>query len=298
MSLGDHNFDLNKVLEIDYSEVSKLDLAHFYHHGGCLIVRNVIEPELIKEIQNRLIGFFKSILIRKKVDCDDSDTLDTTHQKAAKALGPERNHYLLTIGKDFPAFKNLLASADLLSVVEQLLNTKEIQSADDSNVLRVDRPSSTLTNLPWHQDYPYNMLSINAVTSWMPLLPVDEDMGRVSVVMPKNELYPIEYDHIKKKEFHNSRYIQIKDLDKLQHEFDQNSSIVPEVNPGDALLMHSLLLHKSGVNRSDKSRWVATARYGTLDCDTMSDRNWFAARAKYPDIFKNYHPELFFEKHK
>ncbi len=41
---------------------------------------------------------------------------------------------------------------------------------------------------------------------------------------------------------------------------------------------------------------MATARYGPFMDDALYARNWFTVRAKYPDIFKRHHPDLFTAK--
>ncbi|MET0183010.1 MAG: phytanoyl-CoA dioxygenase family protein, partial [Caulobacterales bacterium] len=145
----------------------------------------------------------------------------------------------------------------------------------------------------WHQDYPYNMLAMNAATAWIPIRPVTGDMGRLNVRTPLAGLQPIAYDEEAKQQFHNSRYIGIKDLDARGAAWDREAVIAPDMYPGDLLLLHALSLHKSGANRSMCSRWVATARYGPFMDDALYERTWFTARAKYPDIFKHHHPDLF-----
>ncbi|MBQ4849018.1 phytanoyl-CoA dioxygenase family protein [Pseudoalteromonas sp. MMG012] len=284
-----------KVPEFDFNEINTTAFLEAYEVSSIVVVKNVIPERFILGAQNRLFNFFESVLSKRNIFIKDNDTLDVVHQMAQQAMGEEDARYLLTIGKDLPVFKQIISCDPVISTIESLLKTKNIQSVDDSNVLRIDRPQSDLTNLPWHQDYPYNMLSLNAITAWIPIMPVDERMGRMRVISPKRELMPIEYSHKIKQEFHNSRYIKLKGLENLEEEFEAASIEVQEVLPGDMVLFDSLVLHRSGVNTSKKSRWVATARYGSLDDVLVAKRNYFTARAKYPNIFKNYHPDQWFE---
>lgn len=284
-----------RVPEFDFDTVQEDEFLDTYKSSNIIIIKNVIPIDLIKEAEARLVVFFRSVLTSRSIQVGEDLSLDEVHQMAQTAMGSEKEKYLLTIGKDLPIFKQLISCPNVLTCIERLLGTQNIQSADDSNVLRIDRPQSGLTNLPWHQDYPYNMLSINAITAWIPILPVEQQMGRMRVISPKSELLPIEFSHKIKKQFHNSRYIKLKDLEMLEAEFEKSSIEVPEVLPGDMVLFDALLLHRSGINQSKKSRWVATARYGSLDDKSVVQRDYFAARAKYPDIFKNYHPKQWFE---
>ncbi|NMP03416.1 phytanoyl-CoA dioxygenase family protein [Pseudoalteromonas arctica] len=285
----------NLISEFDFNDIDSPEFINTYRQDGIVIVKNAIPRKLITKAEISLSNFFSSVLTKSNVTTCESDTLDELHQMAQQVIGEENARYLLTIGKDLPVFKQIIYSESVIRVIEQLLATQNIQSADDSNVLRIDRPQNDLTNLPWHQDYPYNMLSSNAVTIWAPLLPVHENMGRMKVISPKKEIMAIEYSNKIKSEFHNSRYIKLRNLDTFKNEFEKKSIEVQEVLPGDIVLFDALLLHRSGENTSNKSRWVATARYGSLDDDAVAQRNYFVARAKYPHIFKNYHPEKWFE---
>ncbi|WP_046003935.1 phytanoyl-CoA dioxygenase family protein [Pseudoalteromonas rubra] len=285
----------DKISEVQRDDFCSHDAIKHYQNLGIVVVKNAIPKELIEETENKLRQFFESVLKNHSLDFKAGMSLDEVHHLVEQSLDPEKSKYLLTIGKDLPAFKKLISSDYVMKWIHALLGTENIQSADDSNVLRIDRPNSDFTNLPWHQDYPYNMLSLNAITAWIPILPVEKNMGRMRVVVPKCELLPIEYSHKIKSQFHNSRYIKLRELDILEKQFEENSIELQEVLPGDMILFDALLLHRSGINYSQKSRWVATARYGSLDDELLSKRNYFTARAKYPDIFKHYHPDFWFE---
>ncbi|WMO14137.1 phytanoyl-CoA dioxygenase family protein [Pseudoalteromonas piscicida] len=286
---------IDKIFQVQSDELRSSDVIERYRDLGIVIVKNAVPKELIEEVENKLRQFFESVLKQHGIEFDLGMSLDDIHSLVERSLAPERSKYLLTIGKDLPVFKKLISSDFVMRWVYALLGTENIQSADDSNVLRIDRPNSEVTNLPWHQDYPYNMLSLNAITAWIPILPVERDMGRMRVVIPKSELLPVEYNHQIKKQFHNSRYIKLKNLDTLEKQLEDSSIELQEVSPGDMVLFDALLLHRSGANCSEKSRWVATARYGSLDDNFLAQRNYFTARAKYPDIFKYHHPDYWFE---
>ncbi len=281
-----------KILEIDYKQllVNKEQVKDEFNKNGCLIVRNAISIENIEKLVAQLKAFFRYAVTSAGSSRNiESLSLDQLYDCLFECQGDSAK-FLLTIGKDFPEFRKVAMDDNLLAVAKLLLSTELLQSAEDNNVLRIDRPQKNLTNLPWHQDYPYNMLTMDQVTAWMPILPVDENMGRLSVVMPRHELIDIEYSDATKNSFHNSNYIKIKDLEQRAVEFDKASVEVPEVKPGDMLLIHGLLVHKSGFNSSERSRWVATSRFGAFDRSEMFERNWFTARAKYPKLFTNIHP--------
>lgn len=272
-------------------DVAALRRDYFSH--GCVIIRGALDKRPIEEMERRFASFFRAILHKENIGFSELDDLDALHAKAANAIGPDRARHFLTMGRDFPAFLALISAPDLLSLLHALFETEDLQTISDSNVFRIDRPQSDATNLEWHQDYPYNMLAMNAATAWIPIRPVTGDMGRLQVRLPMSGLYPIAYDEDAKQQFHNSRYIGIQNLESLAPHWDREATTAPDMYPGDLLLLHALCLHKSGANRSARSRWVATARYGPFMDDALYERTWFTVRAKYPDIFKNHHPDLF-----
>jgi ectoine hydroxylase-related dioxygenase (phytanoyl-CoA dioxygenase family) len=277
-------------------DAARLDfdaLRHDYDIAGCAIVRGATDRRLTDQLEQRFRGLFNGVLAKEGIDHTSDDDLDALHLKATGAIGPERAKHFVTMGRDMPAFSALLSAPGLLRILQGLFKTEELQTIADSNVMRVDRPGSTITDLEWHQDYPYNMLAMNAATAWMPILPVTSGMGRPRLVPRRGPLLPIAYDENAKAQFHNSRYIGIDNLNAMREAFEREAVIAPDMQPGDLLLIHALCLHRSGVNTSQRSRWVATARYGPFMDDALYARTWFSARAKYPDLFRTIHPDLF-----
>jgi hypothetical protein len=127
----------------------------------------------------------------------------------------------------------------------------------------------------------------------MPIRPVTQGMGRPRLIPRLGPVLPIAYDEAAKQQFHNSRYIGIDGLEAFEETFERDAVAAPDMQPGDLLLIHALCLHRSGVNTSERSRWVATARYGPFMDEALYARTWFTVRAKYPDLFRSIHSDLF-----
>ena len=60
----------------------------------------------------------------------------------------------------------------------------------------------------------------------------------------------------------------------------------------DLIVLNSFLSHCSGLNKSQKYRWVANGRYARADDPELIARNFHTARLKYPYFFKAAHPNL------
>jgi ectoine hydroxylase-related dioxygenase (phytanoyl-CoA dioxygenase family) len=292
--LSARSYSENLSIPEHYATALDFDvLRHDYESFGCIVIRGAIDTRRTEELAQRFCGLFRGVLQKEKVRQDSEDDLDALHAKSIAALGPERAKHFVTMGRDMPAFGALLSAPGLLKILHGLFQTEELQSIADSNVMRVDRPDSAITNLEWHQDYPYNMLAMNAATAWMPIRPVTQGMGRPRLIPRLGPLLPIVYDEAAKRHFHNSRYIGIDGLDAVNEALERDAVAAPDMQPGDLLLIHALCLHRSGVNTSARSRWVATARYGPFMDDALCARTWFTVRAKYPDLFRSIHPDMF-----
>jgi hypothetical protein len=74
-------------------------------------------------------------------------------------------------------------------------------------------------------------------------------------------------------------------------QLDQQSVQVP-VRAGDALLVHSLTLHRSGANHSSRSRWAINPRYSDFLDAQLVARGWRSGRGMHKQIFAEVHPEL------
>ncbi len=287
--------EIKSIKRHDFHNLNKLALQYDYIEDGCVIIENIVEPDFIAEMHDRLIVLFTEIICAERLDFNNTDNLDILHQRILQ-ISSERAESLLGIGRDFPAFFKLISSPNIMTLIQALFETKEIQMVFDTCAMRIDRPYFDRTNLDWHQDYPYNMQAVNTATAWIPLLPVTETMGSLKVILGSNKhILPIVYRTETKKQHFNAKYIEIAHINQLRDQFEADGVVVPTIQPGSLILLHALTIHRSGQNHSDRSRWVALSRYSPFMDSAVYKRNWFTSRSKYPDIFRNYHPDLFSE---
>ena len=130
--------------------------------------------------------------------------------------------------------------------------------------IRMDFPHGDEYLFHWHQDLTYLLGSINALTFWIPLTPVNKINGTIELVpgSHKNGIYDIEY--VSSKPLHANSVLSPKDVKLKENPIDGIIQI--EANPGDLVVFSQLLLHRSTPNRSDKTRWAVQLRYA----DAMS----------------------------
>ncbi|MGL5803947.1 MAG: phytanoyl-CoA dioxygenase family protein [Xenococcaceae cyanobacterium] len=133
--------------------------------------------------------------------------------------------------------------------------------------LRVDRPYDDESLFPWHQDYPVIQDSEDALVYWLPLRDVGLRDGCLAIAPQSHKLGVLpQYWHSQDGEV--SATIPDREL------LSQFPCLRVPVNAGDVLVFNTLLLHASGVNRSDRIRWTLQVRHGNFEHPKAIARNW------------------------
>ncbi len=121
-------------------------------------------------------------------------------------------------------------------------------------LIRLDRPGDQRFATPAHQDSWYSLLSPNAVTLWTPLCRMTPDLGELRIVPGS----------------HARGLCAFKPYE-AGHEWFETAEPVAEaalvpvtVGHDELLVFNQSLIHKSGVNRSDRVRISVQLRYNDL----------------------------------
>jgi hypothetical protein len=110
----------------------------------------------------------------------------------------------------------------------------------------------------WHQDYgywyraqfPFPDQMISVMTA---LTPANKENGCLQVIKGSHKMGRVEHAHDGNQMGADMNYVQ-QALGLLPH-------LYVELNPGDVLVFHSNLLHRSEANLSDKPRWSFISAY-------------------------------------
>jgi hypothetical protein len=203
---------------------------------------------------------------------------------------PDHARMSLTLGRDLPSFMHLITSPKLRAIMTTVLASDNLIMPYDWCLFRVDGPATSVSHFDWHQDYPYNVISKTAATFWIPLTNIDEDMGPVHYVPNSHrDLWPVS-SKVEIKQ-NNPNRLPIKDLARLSTIWEKSAISTGALNRGDLVIFNSLLVHRSGINQSDKYRWIMNGRYADASDPELTARGFYTARTKYPDYFKTAHPE-------
>jgi len=116
-----------------------------------------------------------------------------------------------------------------------------------------------------HQDWKSMQPSSDALVAWLPLIPVDDDLGKLEVVPKSHKLGDVATD--------------IEDgFGYVEGDYEYETI---NIDPGDVLFFNPLLIHKSGELKSDKTRWSCHYRFNNMKDKDFIDRNY-----PHPYIYK------------
>ena len=211
------------------SDIKGTQLKAQYEEDGYVIVRNVLDIDLIKEAQGHI-----DWLLEKNPD-----------------LRPEQlGHHLIT--QD--AFWVRLVSDDrLLDVAEQFLGPDLALFASHYIAKRPNDGKA----VPWHQDGSYWPLEpMDVITFWLSLDRSDEENGCMKVI-PKTQNTRL----MSKDEYVAQSDEQLFDMAMDQDSIDESQAVSMILNPGDISIHHPNVVHGSHANNSPRWRRGLTIRY-------------------------------------
>jgi ectoine hydroxylase-related dioxygenase (phytanoyl-CoA dioxygenase family) len=267
-----------------------------YEEAGVFVVRNLLDREQIEGIQATISSMIRERLTTLSYPSDAGDDLDALYNRlcdADRRYGGQVYDHV----KDLPEYYSLLVDTRIRTYVAALLGTPRFQVPFDICLFRIDRPSEDKFTFDWHQDYPYNLISQNAVTVWFPLTDIDNDMGLLKVVPGAHRsVVPVE---VVQKTFKPGQGGGGKSIRMASADFDrfERDGIEVPMRAGDVMFFHCMTPHRSGLNRSKarRARWVMNPRYGELLDPSMVSRGWQCVTRDNFFLFPHLHPELVVE---
>jgi len=114
---------------------------------------------------------------------------------------------------------------------------------------------------PWHQDAAYwRQFDPNQITVWIAMDNATEENGCIWAIPGSHKLGHI--PHVK------------AELQVDESRIDLNDAVPVPVPAGGLLIFHSLVLHQSAKNESDKTRWAIICDYDCLPNGSHDLRDW------------------------
>jgi len=258
---------------------------------GYAFVRKAIEPSLIEEIRNDIRAVILFALRQETIPHDEAGDLDHLYNtlcEADRSLGAMAFDQVRTL----PSVYGLAHATGLQEIASHILGSRLLTIPFEKFQLRADRPDEGWSLLDWHQDYTYNMVSHPTITFWTSLTKTTFDMGPVDVV-PGSHGAPLPTELQERVNLKGRKGVKPVLRSDERDSWDARA-LRFETEPGDVVLIHQFLVHRSGQNRSDRNRWSFQVRYGNLDCPSYYARRWEYEKGGNFDLFEKHHSDLLF----
>lgn len=194
--------------------------------------------------------------------------------------------------RDSEIFRRIITCEPLAAAARDMTGAKALHSPFQHCVFRMDIAGEPWRGFGWHQDYPYNMLSEDYVTAWLPLTPSGAHNGSIEAAPALSDrVHPVEIRYRRDAEGRPGASRNAFIVDRLQAGFDAASQRL-ELAAGDVALFHNRLVHRSGFNPGPRHRYSIQVRFGDLLAPEVIDRRWRHRSSDGFETFKLLHPHL------
>lgn len=262
-----------------------------YARQGCLRLRDFTSPELLARFREEAAVLIGLVLGELHLDAGAS-RIDRFDRGLDLLLAADRARvgHLYQAVRKLPSVYSLITAPRVWAVMRQLMTTRLPGIYPNGTGVRMDHPDEDTYLSPWHQEYPYNLTSDNAVTLWLPLVDVDDRNGCLLLAPGSQQLgaLPVRVHDALNTRRNANETMDIVDLDAA---LVRHPAVSGPAAAGDALVFHTFLLHRSQPNRSTATRWTLQARYFDFLNPTAIRHDWVGGMNEGVD-FRRYHPEL------
>ncbi len=158
-----------------------------------------------------------------------------------------------------PEVNRIAYSVHLQRLAKVLLKAHLVLSPPSQMNLRADHPKENDFLYPWHTDYSYNGGSLNSLVFWIPLQEVDVINGALHIIPGSHRLnHKIQFDDRAIEAKRSANYFSIENIGEV---IGKLGELRCPLKLGQAVVFHSSLLHKSGMNQSCSTRYAIQSRW-------------------------------------
>lgn len=212
--------------------------ADFFNREGFLILRNVLNRAEVAELESELDRIASNYMTMPKIR--EGIQLEPKQDAGRKTPSFRKIGGITDLSE---AFGRLRAHPRILDALHDIMGPV-IQLYRDIAMMK---PARVGREKPWHQDSSY--------WPWQPMALVSAMTALDQAGADNGGLQVIPRSHLKEVQHYGSE-LQVN----IEGELQARTRYVP-LEPGDTLLFHSLMLHGSEPNRSDRDRRVCIVSY-------------------------------------
>jgi|GEM_PF-833618 len=272
------------------------DLVERFERYGVVVVRGGVPLARLEALTAQLVTLIVARLWSLGDQPDPASGLDALYDRLC-ARDRKYGGELYDIGRHMSAFFDVLRCEELLRTVAALMPPDAVPSMPfPLSVFYHMRPGEDERLFAWHQDYTYNVMGLDAISVWLTLTPVDEQTGALIVAPGSHHagIAPVARfaDEWVQGTGGGGRIFTYRESDVRA--FEECAVTLP-LNAGDAIYFHSLMWHRSGENRGERTRWTISPRFGNLANPELVARGWHMGPKPAGGIkfaFRDVHPEL------
>ncbi|MEM7077942.1 MAG: phytanoyl-CoA dioxygenase family protein [Pseudomonadota bacterium] len=227
-----------------------------YFTQGYLVLRELIDAAFLERLDARFLEYVEGRRALPEAMKIMQDVM-VVKQAVAAPTPVHAVNKLLCLENDEVLF-DFARHPDLVAAVRSLLGD-ELYSLS-SNVF--NKPPGVDGRHPMHQDLRYFRLAPadRIVGVWTAMLPARRETGCLAVLPGSHRLGLLEH-RLPDWEYVNHGFYALPDVDR-------SARVHVELEPGDTLLFHPLLIHGSGHNRSGAFRRAISIHYAAGDCES------------------------------
>lgn len=187
--------------------------------------------------------------------------------------------------KLIPAVVRLAASQSNEEAVRQLRHTETPGFISRGYGIRIDLPHEEHLRAKWHQEYLFQLRSVDGLIFWTPFQSMTKELGPVILGQGSHRegIHPMTTN----RSVRGAYSWRLKDEDNLAKRYQH---VAPLTELGDVLIMDFLTLHCSGNNTTDRARWSLQMRFFNFEDPTGIKIGWSGSVADGIG-FERIHPE-------
>ncbi|XP_077985786.1 phytanoyl-CoA dioxygenase, peroxisomal-like [Glandiceps talaboti] len=242
--------------------------ADFYSENGFLIIRKLVPQEKL----DKYWQCFERVCREKDLPQDMQLMKDIalTKAKYTGEIPVSRIQYL----HNFPDLMEYSRLPEILRYVKCFTGPNILAI----HTMLINKPTDSGTKSsrhPMHQDlyyFPYRPAE-RIVATWTAMEKIDVENGCLSVYPGSHNRELMDHDYPQWEGGVNSLYLGVVDYSSDQ------PRLRVEMEAGDTLLFHPLLIHGSGINRSTRTRKCISSHFASVDCNVLDE--WEPIQGNY-----------------
>jgi ectoine hydroxylase-related dioxygenase (phytanoyl-CoA dioxygenase family) len=238
-----------------------------YHDEGYLLLRNVINPQIINELME-FVAHVIELEGRDYIQDNNFSRHDVLNKLLIeiKRSNPSSSSWIYQTILGSYQLKKFFIDIDVVSLVCQLLNIENTNNLGVvSPAFRFDIPGDTKNVRTWHQDGNYfleNKKGDNHLVVWIPTNKATKENGSVIMAPKSHKNGKLESIFEEGEEFKSLQFTA------PEEQYKNYDHVHIEADVGDVAFIHMDLLHSSGVNKTqDEVRYTAQIRMNTINDD-------------------------------